>query len=82
MTLKHYSQLIYNQLIFKYYRDFFQRLPHDVEILGEFTGYMYFSPLTPTSNNGTPADNIHYVKLNIKRSGKWICKGSRYVFPV
>ncbi len=35
---------------------------------------MYFSPLTPTPNNGTPAEDIHYVHLNIKRSGEWISK--------
>ena len=72
MTLhENYSHVIYNQLIFKYYTNFLQRLPHDVEILGEFTGYMYFSPLVPTSNNGTPADDIYFVHLNIKRSGKY-----------
>ncbi len=73
MTLHEiYSHVIFYQLIFKYYDDFLQRLPHDVEILGEFTGYMYFSPLTPTSTNGTPAEDIHYVHLNIKRSGKLV----------
>ncbi len=81
MTLdENYSHVIYNQLIFNfvyilyilYYANFLQRLPHDVEILGEFTGYMYFSPLTPTSDNGTPAADIHYVHLNIKRSGKLV----------
>ena len=47
-----------------------QRLPRDVEILGEFSAHMYFSPVSPITHDGQPFDGIHYVQLNVKRSGK------------